>query len=165
MTRLRAVLGSLLFLVVAPGTVTVLLPWLITGWDPAGRPSWWAPLRGLGWVLIVLAAPVLLSAFARFALNGLGTPAPVAPTRHLVVQGLYRHVRNPMYVAVITILIGECLVLTRLDLVAYTVLVSAAMIGFVRWYEEPELERTFGDEYLAYRAAVPGWLPSLRPRR
>jgi protein-S-isoprenylcysteine O-methyltransferase Ste14 len=163
MTRLRAVLGSLLFLVVAPGTVTILLPWLITGWEAAETPAWWWPLRVLGWVLIVAAAPVLLAAFARFALNGLGTPAPVAPTRHLVVQGLYRHVRNPMYVAVITILAGECLILARLELVLYTVLASAAMVLFVRGYEEPVLERTYGDEYRAYREAVPGWVPSLRP--
>jgi protein-S-isoprenylcysteine O-methyltransferase Ste14 len=159
MTRLRAVLGSLLFLLVAPGTVTVLLPWLITGWDVAATPGWWLPFRASGWLLIVAAAPVLLGAFARFALNGLGTPAPIAPTQHLVVQGLYRHVRNPMYVAVITILIGECLILARLDLVVYTLVASAAMIMFVRGYEEPVLERAYGDEYRRYRTAVPGWIP------
>lgn len=164
MTRLRAVLGSLMFLVVAPGTVTLLVPWWITGWEASDTPGWWLLFRVLGWLLIIAAAPVLLLAFARFALDGLGTPAPVAPTRHLVVQGLYRYVRNPMYVAVTTILIGECLILARLDLVVYTVLVSAAMVLFVRSYEEPILERTYGDEYRDYRAAVPGWIPIRRTR-
>jgi len=113
----------------------------------------------------VLGAGVLLHAFARFVVEGLGTPAPVAPTEHLVVGGLFRHVRNPMYVAVVAVLAGQALVLRSGPLLLYAVAVAALQAAFVRWYEEPHLRRRFGDEYVRYRAAVPGWWPRLTPYR
>ena len=106
---------------------------------------------------------VLVHAFARFVAEGLGTPAPVAPTEHLVVGGLYRHLRNPMYVAVVAVIIGQALLLGRLVLVTYGLLAAAAMWAFATWYEEPALTRRFGAEYERYRQAVPGWWPRLRP--
>src|SRR3954470_15667253 len=93
----RAAAGTALFLVVAPGVVAGLVPWLLTGWD-ASDP--WPPLQVMGGLLIAAGVGVLLHAFARFVTEGLGTPAPVAPTEQLVVGGLYRYVRNPMYLAV-----------------------------------------------------------------
>ncbi len=104
----------------------------------------------------------LLSAFVRFVVEGLGTPAPVAPTERLVVGGLYRHVRNPMYLAVAAVIVGQALLLGRLVLLAYALAFAAAVWAFVRWYEEPTLARRFGADYEAYRRAVPAWLP--RPR-
>ena len=97
MTRARAAAGSLVFLALAPGVAAGLVPWLLTDWDSADPPL---ALRLAGGVLIAAGTAVLLSAFARFVIEGVGTPAPVAPPEHLVVGGLYRHVRNPMYVAV-----------------------------------------------------------------
>ncbi|WP_406176690.1 methyltransferase family protein [Streptomyces sp. NBC_00996] len=162
MRRSAAAAGSSLFLALAPGTVAVLLPWWLTGWR-AGH--WWGPVRVLGLVPLAAGAVVLLFAFARFVVEGLGTPAPVAPTEHLVVGGLYRHVRNPMYVAVVARIAGQSLLLARPVLLVYGAVAGLVMAAFARWYEEPELIDRFGAEYERYRRAVPGWLPRLRPWR
>ena len=161
--RARAVAGSLVFLVVAPGVVAGLIPYLLTGWERDGDVS--TVLVVLGWLLIAAGLAALLPSFARFALQGLGTPAPVAPTEHLVVSGLYRHVRNPMYLAVAALIVGQALVLGRPGLLLYAALFGLAVFAFVRGYEEPALARQFGEEYAAYRRAVPGWWPRLRPWR
>jgi protein-S-isoprenylcysteine O-methyltransferase Ste14 len=114
-------------------------------------------------LLLVIALPVLVSAFVRFARDGLGTPAPVAPTERLVVTGAYRYVRNPMYVAVLSAIVGQGLLLGQTVLLGYAALVALLVVSFVRLYEEPVLRRQFGEEYEAYRRAVPGWLPRLHP--
>ncbi|RWP09345.1 isoprenylcysteine carboxylmethyltransferase family protein [Mesorhizobium sp.] len=160
----QAIAGSALFFIAAPGVVAGLLPWLLT--DRYRMP--WSTLPGLvpvGWVLIVVATALLLHAFARFALEGLGTPAPVAPTERLVVGGIYRHVRNPMHVAVLAIILGQALLFSSASLVAYAAIAAVAMVSFVKFHEEPTLARRYGAEYEAYRHAVPGWLPRLTPWR
>ncbi len=106
---------------------------------------------------------VLLHAFARFALEGIGTPAPVAPTQHLVVGGLYRFVRNPMYLAVCATIAGQALILGRPALLAYAAAFGAVVAAFVRAYEEPTLTARYGRRYEDYRRAVPGWWPRRRP--
>ncbi|PTE09937.1 methyltransferase family protein [Mesorhizobium helmanticense] len=164
MRTASAIAGSALFFIAAPGVVAGLVPWLLT----ARYHLPWSTLPGfvpVGWVLIVAAAALLLHAFARFALEGLGTPAPVAPTERLVVGGIYRHVRNPMYVAVLSIILGQALLFSSWALVAYAVIAAAAMVSFARLHEEPTLARRYGAEYEAYRRAVPGWLPRLTPWR
>jgi protein-S-isoprenylcysteine O-methyltransferase Ste14 len=162
MSRLRAAIGSALFLVLAPGLVTIAVPWLLTGFDTQDV-SWIS--RAVGIALIALGTPVVLQAYARFVWEGLGTPAPVAPPSHLVVGGVYRHVRNPMYVAITAIILGEALLLGRPVLVLWAAVFVAATIAFVRLYEEPHLRGLFGDEYEEYRRNVPGWWPRLRPWR
>jgi len=117
-----------------------------------------------GAVLTAAGCLVLLASFARFALDGLGTPAPQAPTEQLVVGGLYRYVRNPMYLALQAILIGQVLLLDRLVLLLYAAGVAAVTVAFTRWYEEPALRRRYGEQYEQYRRQVPGWLPR-RPAR
>lgn len=154
-------MGSTLFFALAPGIVAGLLPWMITRWQVADPPPW--PLRAFGAALLVAAVLVLVSAFARFVTEGLGTPAPVAPTQRLVIGGLYRYVRNPMYLAVLAAIAGQALILGRIELVAYGFVVAVAFVAFVRVYEEPTLRATFGDAYETYRRAVPGWWPRLRP--
>src|SRR5260221_14452265 len=99
MKRVAAIAGSAIFLVIAPGTVAVLIPRRIFHWQMAPPLLGFVPFRVLGVLLICAGLPVRLDSFARFAVVGLGTPAPVAPPKHLVVSGLYRHVRNPMYAA------------------------------------------------------------------
>ncbi|PBC10424.1 isoprenylcysteine carboxylmethyltransferase family protein [Mesorhizobium sp. WSM3859] len=164
MRSFSAIAGSALFLVVAPGVVAGLVPWLLTD-------GYHAPLsvvRGFvaaGSILVVVATAILLHAFARFALEGLGTPAPVAPTEKLVVGGIYRHVRNPMYVAVLAIILGQALIFSSWALLVYGLIAAAAMISFVKLYEEPTLAQRYGGEYEAYRRAVPGWLPRFTPWR
>lgn len=155
-----AVLGSLLFTLVVPGTVVGLVPWFLAERFP--RPPLPGGLRWAGVVLLVPGAVVLLDSIARFA-RELGTPAPSAPTEGLVVTGLYRHVRNPMYLAVVAILIGEALLFRRGVLLAYAGAVWVAVHLFVLGYEEPTLERRYGADYEAYRRMVRRWLPKIRP--
>jgi protein-S-isoprenylcysteine O-methyltransferase Ste14 len=151
------------FFAVAPAVVAGLVPWLLTGWRSG---TGYGPLpRALGAVLLVAGAAVLLHAFGRFVVEGAGTPAPVAPTERLVVGGLYRYVRNPMYLAVLAAIVGQALLLGRPVLFAYAVVVAAAFVAFVRGYEEPTLARRFGAQYATYRRAVPGWWPRPRPWR
>lgn len=158
-------MGSVVFLVLVPGAVAGLVPWLLTGWKV--RPGLLSslPLRVAGWLLIAAGAVVLVHAFARFVVEGVGTPAPVAPTEQLVVGGLYRFVRNPMYLAVAAIIVGQALVLGQPILLAYAVVFGAVVGAFVHWYEEPTLSRQYGEPYEAYRRAVPAWWPRLRPWR
>jgi len=144
--------------------VAGLVPWLLTGWDTAD-PAWPWPVRVIGAVLLAGCAVVLVQAFVRFVREGRGTPAPVGPTERLVVGGLYRHVRNPMYVAVVGAIVGQALLLGRPVLLVYAALAGAGMALFVRGYEEPLLAARYGEQYRAYRRAVPGWLPRLRPWR
>lgn len=170
MRKTHAAIGSAAFFVAAPGTVTVLIPWLITRWERGtllpGAPSWATPvLQAIGVALILAGSAVLIHAFVRFVVDGLGTPAPVAPTEHLVVTGMYRHLRNPMYVGVLAVIIGEGLLLGRYELLVCAAVTFAVVYTFVRVYEEPKLRAMFGREYETYRAAVPGWWPRLRPWR
>jgi protein-S-isoprenylcysteine O-methyltransferase Ste14 len=155
--RAKAALGSIVFLVVAPGVVAGLIPWLLTDWDAAGDVAW--PLVAAGIVLVAAGTGALLHAFARFVAEGIGTPAPVAPTEQLVVGGLYRYVRNPMYLAVGATIVGQAMILGRPVLLLYAAAFGAAVVAFVRLYEEPTLARRYGADYDAYRRSVPGWVP------
>jgi protein-S-isoprenylcysteine O-methyltransferase Ste14 len=157
--RAKAALGSVIFLVVVPGTVAGLIPWLLTGWKSSDPP---VVVGVVGALLIAAGLGVLLHAFACFVIEGIGTPAPVAPTQSLVVGGLYRHVRNPMYIAVAAVIVGQALLLGRPELLVYALVFMAAVATFVRLYEEPVLSRRFGDQYAQYRRAVPAWRPRLR---
>jgi protein-S-isoprenylcysteine O-methyltransferase Ste14 len=161
MRKVAAIVGSAVFLIIAPGFVAGLVPWWISHWrlQPAflGLP----PLRFAGGILITLGTAALLDSFLRFAVQGLGTPAPVFPTRHLVVTGLYRHVRNPMYVAVVSAIFGQALIFGNVRLLEYGVLVWLLFHLFVLVYEEPILKASFGAEYEVFCAEVPRWIPRL----
>src|SRR3954454_13794940 len=160
--RLRAAVGSLLFLVVEPGVVAGLEPRALTGWKVAHPPP---VVAVAGYAILAAGVAVLLHAFVRFVVEGVGTPAPVAPTRHLVIGGLYRYVRNPMYIAVALTIIGQAMVLGRPVLLLYALVFGVAAGSFVHFYEQPTLTQQFGAEYEAYRDAVPAWLPRRRPWR
>lgn len=168
MKRSSAAAGTAVFLVVAPGTAGGLVPWLLTGWRwsdprPAGLPpGWWLPARVAGAVLIGAGAAVLLVAFTAFVTQGRGTPAPVAPTAELVRGGLYRRVRNPMYLAVTAVISGQALLLGQPALLSYAAVFLAVTWAFVHWYEEPVLRQRYGPAYEAYLRQVPGWWPRLR---
>jgi len=165
MRRTTAALGSMIFFVLAPGVVAGFVPWWLTDWRvPQPLPSWAVtPLRVLGVALIAAGAVVLVQAFMRFVVEGVGTPAPIAPTQKLVVGGLYRYVRNPMYLAVLAVIVGQAFVLSQPVLLAYATAVGTAMAAFVYGYEEPALADRFGAEYEAYRRGVPAWWPRRRP--
>jgi protein-S-isoprenylcysteine O-methyltransferase Ste14 len=121
-------------------------------------------VRVVAVVLTITGAIVLLHAFTCFVIDGLGTPAPIAPTERLVISGLYRYVRNPMYLAVLAVITGQALLLSRPVLLAYAVAIAATVAAFVHWYEEPTLLRRHGIAYQRYRQTVPAWLPRLRRR-
>jgi protein-S-isoprenylcysteine O-methyltransferase Ste14 len=161
---IRVWIGTIVFLFLAPGIVAGLIPLLISGWrlyDWDGAA--WAVVP-IAWIAIILGVAFLLHAFALFALHR-GTPAPVAPTQALVVTGVYRFVRNPMYLAVLTIILGQALLFGSWWLVLYAGLVLAMVVAFVKGYEEPTLTGTYGEQYLEYRRNVPGWWPRLRAWR
>jgi protein-S-isoprenylcysteine O-methyltransferase Ste14 len=160
MRRRSAALGSALFFAAAPGVMAGLVPWLLTGWDAYDMPL---ALRVLGALVTAAGAAFLVQAFVRFVVEGLGTPAPVAPPERLVVGGIYRWVRNPMYVAVIATILGQSLLLGRWVLLEWALVFWAVTAAFVHWYEEPDLRQRFGADYEEYLRTVPGWLP--RPPR
>ena len=163
--RTIAVLGSAVFFVVAPFTLAGLVPWWITGWQL--RPPFLGLelTRGIGAIMILAGVPGLVDAFARFALQGLGTPAPIAPTRNLVVTGLYRYVRNPIYVAVVAIILGQAVLMGDWRLIVYGALLWLAFHVFVVALRRTHARETFGSEYEAFRAAVPRWIPRMTPWR
>ena len=165
MSKVTAVLGSALFFVVAPAMLAGVIPWSITHWE--FRPPILAAeaTRLAGVALIIAGVPGVLDSFARFALEGLGTPAPIAPPRNLVVSGLYRYVRNPIYVAVVAVILGQGLLFADRDLLVYGALLWLFFHIAVIVFEEPSLRQSFGAEYESYCAHVPRWLPRLTPWR
>jgi protein-S-isoprenylcysteine O-methyltransferase Ste14 len=163
MRRPTAAAGSAVFFLVGPVIVAGLIPWLLTGWQVREPVPYWAPMRVLGGILLVAGLIALIQAFVRFVVEGLGTPAPIAAPERLVVGGLYRYVRNPMYVAILAVIVGQALLLGQLGLLLYPAAFWLIAAAFVRWYEEPALTHRFGADYEAYRRAVPAWWPRLRP--
>jgi protein-S-isoprenylcysteine O-methyltransferase Ste14 len=159
MRRTIAAVGSSVFFALAPGVVAGVIPWLTTRWEMRSPLPYWTPFRITGAILTAAGAVVLIHSFVRFVVEGAGTPAPVAPTERLVVGGLYRYVRNPMYLGVLAAIVGQALLLGQPVLLGYALLLFIIVAAFVRWYEEPVLSRRFGAQYDAYRRAVPAWWP------
>jgi protein-S-isoprenylcysteine O-methyltransferase Ste14 len=157
--RSEAAVGSTVFFFVAPCVVAGLVPGWIGSATGSHVPG---PIRLVGVIVGLAGAAALVRCFADFV-AARGTPAPVAPTETLVVAGLYRYVRNPMYVAILSVVLGQALWWGSAWLLLYGVLAWVVPATFVRFYEEPTLRRQFGDEYTAYREAVPAWIPRLRP--
>ena len=159
MANQRAALGSAAFFVLAPGTTAGLVPWLITRWQgPA--PAWAVVIGGIA---SAAGVALVVAAFVQFVVEGRGTPAPVAPTQELVVGGLYRWVRNPMYVGVAAAIAGQAVMFASVGVAAWLVGFVLAVTTFVRLYEEPTLRSTYGAAYEEYAAAVRRWLPRIRP--
>jgi protein-S-isoprenylcysteine O-methyltransferase Ste14 len=156
---LGPILKTILFTIVAPGFVTVGAPYLLLGGFPAPGRS---PLAWLGLLCILIGASIYFSCAGEFAVRGLGTPAPIAPTKFLVVSGLHRYVRNPMYIGVWLVVLGESALFHAPLLVAYAAFLCLPVYLFVIFYEEPTLHRQFGTSYDEYRRAVPRWIPRFR---
>jgi len=165
MQKATAALGSALFFVIAPCLLAGLVPWWMTRWE--FRPPFLGLelTRAIGVLLIIAGVPGLVDSFVRFALQGLGTPAPIAPPQKLVVTGLYRYVRNPIYVAVVAIILGQAILFGDWRLMTYGGLMWLAFHAFVLTYEEPVLAQQFGVQYEDFRANVPRWIPRLSPWR
>ncbi len=153
-------LRTLFFTIIAPGTITVLLPYFLlsNARDKFAEQAW----QWLGAVPVLLGFGIYLWCAKDFAVKGRGTPAPYDPPKQLVIVGLYRFVRNPMYVGVTLILLGEAALFSEATLLLYAALVLLAFHLRVRLYEEPTLQRLFGEAFRQYCAKVPRWLPRLR---
>jgi protein-S-isoprenylcysteine O-methyltransferase Ste14 len=159
MSRLRAVLGSAAFVLFGgPTIVAGVVPWVLTRWEADDAP---VALRALGLVLIALSGALVLETTARFALQGRGTPVPFAPPERFVARGSYRFVRNPMYVGVLALIVGQALLLGREILLGWAAVAAVLFQLFVVLHEEPELRKRFGSEYDDYRRRTGRWLPRL----
>jgi protein-S-isoprenylcysteine O-methyltransferase Ste14 len=135
--------ASALFVLVGPGLELVAGPWALTGLHVGDDlPAAW-PLRVLGGLLLVAGVAVLADAFVRFAREGQGSPSPLYPTRRLVVSGVYRHLRHPMYVATTAAIAGEGLLLRQPILLGAAAAYGLTLAALVRWWEEPLLRRRF----------------------
>jgi protein-S-isoprenylcysteine O-methyltransferase Ste14 len=155
-------LRTALFTLLIPGAVLGLVPLalLAGGFGPALRLG---HARWAGLVPFAVGLAIIVWCFVEFVRRGRGTPAPYDPPRDLVVSGLYRHVRNPQYVGVVLVAVGEALLAQAGVLLGYAAFLAIGYHLFVRYYEEPTLGRLFGESYTRYRESVPRWLPSWRP--
>jgi protein-S-isoprenylcysteine O-methyltransferase Ste14 len=152
-------LKTLVFTVVVPGTVTIVIPRYLMGSFPT--PAF-GPLPALGLIVIVFGACIYFRCAWEFAVRGLGTPAPIAPTKFLVVSGMHRYVRNPMYLGVALVILGEAGLFRAPHLAEYAIVMLLIAHLFVIVYEEPTLHRQFGESYDQYRRTVPRWMPRFR---
>ena len=158
----RSVIVSLLFIVFGgPAIAVVYVPFRITRFRiPAGEPVWQMLVAA---ALIATGLVPAFESMKRFIVVGRGTLVPAVPTEHLVVSGMYRYVRNPMYVGILIALAGEALLFRSRDIVVFTVILWLGFHLFVSLYEEPTLTRRYGDEYAQFKRQVPRWLPRLTP--
>jgi protein-S-isoprenylcysteine O-methyltransferase Ste14 len=151
---------ALFFIIAVQLTVIGVVPWLLADAGPR-LPT--GPWRWLGIAPLAIGALALLWCNWAFVARGRGTAAPYDPPRALVVQGLYRYVRNPMYVSAIVIVLGIGLWSGAASLFGYALLLALSYHIFVRYYEEPQLQRAFGQSYAEYCANVPRWCPRATP--
>ena len=155
-------LRSIFFTILQPGTVAVLIPyWLISSRSSEVAAD--RPLRYLGLPLIIIGGAGLLWCVWEFFSTGRGTISPVDPPKHLVVRGLYRYVRNPMYVLVIIVLLGEAIFFMSVPVLIEAGVFFVLANLFVMLYEEPNLRRRFGESYESYSKSVARWIPRLSP--
>ena len=153
-------LKTLLFSILIPGTVAFIVPWLLLG-RPAVSVSMVSPAWMVGLLPLLLGMGLYFWCAGVFTFIGKGTPAPIDAPRFLVIQGPYRWVRNPMYVAVLSVILGLAILFHSLLLVGYAILVWMVVYAFVIFVEEPSLRRQFGTSYEAYLQAVPRWIPRM----
>jgi protein-S-isoprenylcysteine O-methyltransferase Ste14 len=152
-------LRSLLFLIVVPGTVAGYVPLALLRKGPQLETG---ILSYLAFPLWLTGGVILLWSFWNFLKEGRGTPAPIDAPKELVAVGFYRYVRNPMYVGVLTMILGHFLWFGFWNLLLYAIVVFIAFHSFVTYYEEPTLKRKFGKPYEEYLERVPRWIPRLR---
>ena len=150
---------TLIFTALVPGSATLLIPYLLLSSGGELRSLELGFFQFLGFPLIILGVVFYLWCAWNFTFTGRGTPAPFDPPSVFVARGLYRVVRNPMYVGMLTIFIGEGIAFGSLTLFTYAVFFWTLFHLFVRFYEEPTLKKKFGASYEAYCRSVPRWIP------
>lgn len=150
---------SLIWTILLPGMMAGYLPWRFFGLRNA-HLELRNPVDLLGLLVIAVGVALLGACILEFGRSGGGTLSPLDSPKELVVQGLYRYVRNPMYLSVATILIGECLLVRSSQLSVYAAAWFVGVNLFVIGYEEPTLHREFGDSYKRYVRRVGRWIPA-----
>jgi protein-S-isoprenylcysteine O-methyltransferase Ste14 len=150
-------LKNLAFTVLVPGTVAILVPYRIVSRGGLARAD--VARLAIAAPLAAVGAAIYLWCLWDFAVTGRGTPAPIDPPKTLVVRGLYRYVRNPMYLGVLAIIAAWNLAFRTTVLLAYSLAVVVAFHLFVRLFEEPLLRHRFGATYESYLRTVPRWIP------
>lgn len=155
------ILNTILFTIVVPGTVAGYIPYLLAD-RFAHRAN--GPLEWLGIAAMALGAAIYFRCAWEFAVRGLGTPAPIAPTKFLVTTALHRYVRNPMYLGVALAILGEAILFRSAHVALYAAIMLTVAHIFVVSYEEPTLKRQFGESYQQYRRTVPRWIPRFDSR-
>jgi protein-S-isoprenylcysteine O-methyltransferase Ste14 len=152
-------LKTLIFTVLVPGTVTVYIPYLLLSSADAAQRLPLGVFRYFGVIPILIGVAIYFWCAWDFTFTGRGTPAPIDPPKELVAKGLYRFVRNPMYVGVVTLLLGEAILFGSRALFIYAAAAFVIYQLFVVLYEEPVLRRKFGAAYQRYCAETPRWFP------
>lgn len=160
MAHLTLFLKNLVFTLIVPGTVAVYVPLLLA----RGRPATEGPVLFIAVALLALGGAIYAWCVWDFAVQGRGTPAPIDAPKELVVRGLYRYTRNPIYLGVLTVLLGWAAMFQARVFLIYTFCVGVGFHLFVVFYEERTLARRFGAEYHEYCEKVGRWLPRLRRR-
>jgi protein-S-isoprenylcysteine O-methyltransferase Ste14 len=155
MARLLA--KTMLFTLCVPGTLIVLVPWLIARSGRELVPLQIGSWSSAGWTFVVFGGALYLRCALDFAFQGRGTPFPLDPPKVFVSRGPYRFTRNPMYWSMGSVLLGQALLRASGSALAYLAAVVLLWILFVRLHEEPALERQFGASYARYCAHVPRW--------
>ncbi|MGH9936199.1 MAG: methyltransferase family protein [Blastocatellia bacterium] len=153
-------LKTSIFTIIVPGAVTALIPYLLLSRNPSSFAHI-GPFQLFGLIPMTIGAAIYFWCAWDFASTGKGTPAPIDPPKRLVARGLYRFVRNPMYVGVLLALLGEAWLFSSWALVIYAAIVITWQHLFVVFYEEPALKRKFGESYSDYLARTPRWIPNL----
>ncbi len=153
---------TLIFTILVPGTVTIYIPYLLLSSADAAQPLPLGVFRYFGVILILIGAAIYFWCAWDFTFTGRGTPAPIDPPKELVAKGLYRYVRNPMYVGVVALLLGEAILFGSRALFIYAAAAFVIYYLFVVLYEEPVLRRKFGDAYKRYCDETPRWIPRLK---
>ncbi len=150
---------TLIFTILVPGTVTILIPrWLLAAETSQSAGAF----RYFGLIPLAIGAAIYLWCAWDFATFGKGTPVVFDPPKKLVARGLYRFVRNPMYIGILSILFGEAALFASLRLTGYAAIVALIFHTFVVFYEEPTLQKQFGESYRSYFAQTPRWFPGIK---
>src|SRR5579859_1937304 len=156
---------TLLFTIFVPGAVGVLIPYELAGATDLHIVKT-APTRlFVSSLLFFVGAAIYLWCAWDFSVKGLGTPAPIGAPKYLVVNGLYRFVRNPMYVGVACVILGQAIAWSSVAILYYMAFFLACVNLFIVFYEEPHLRKIFGEQYEDYCRNVPRWIPRLKPYR
>lgn len=160
---LPVVVRSLIFTIIAPGTVGGWLPYWLAHTTLDSKMIGKVPdsliSNVIGWILLILGASIYLWCAYDFTFIGRGTPAIFDPPKYLVIRGLYNYVRNPMYIGIVSAIIGQTFLFGSPSLLFYAVLIGTVFSLFVKFYEEPHLRKKFGEDYVRYTQRANRWRP------